>query len=44
MEILLTALGTLVLSSIIGISMISFRLAIKALKKINSLEELLKTK
>lgn len=44
MEILLTALGTLVLSSIIGISMISFRLVIKALKKINSLEELLKTK
>lgn len=43
MEILLILLGILLLSSMIGISMIAFNLAIKSLKKINSLEELLKT-
>lgn len=44
MELLLIMLGILILSSMIGISMIAFKIAIKTLKKINSLEELLKIK
>lgn len=39
MELLLFILSLLTVGSIIGISMISFRVAIESLKKINSLEK-----
>jgi len=43
MELLVLFLTILIVSSIIGISMISFRLAITSLLKVNSLEKKLKS-
>ena len=43
MEILLFFLAILVVGSIIGISMIAFRVAVTTLVKVNSLEEKLNT-
>lgn len=39
MELLLFVLSILTVAAIIGISMISFRVAIQSLKKINELEQ-----